>query len=314
MLKNYKIKSDDLWLIKPKSGSLGHGIRIFLTLKDIPKQFLLTRYINPPHLINKKKYDLRVYLLVTGLAPFRIYLYTEGLVRFASEEYSTDIKDLKDLYRHLTNISLNKKNKKSFIVAEDADTEEGNRWSFKAYKEYCDRNDVDFDYIFEQIKDNSIKAFISVHKEYYDRIIKLKQQCHNFFELHGLDYLPDKNLKLYFLEGNDRPSLIMGDINDRKLKPQLVADILNIVGIVPYSHEYNEDFKPYEDPKNKFPYYTNEEERIQHDVDDALCEFERPRGKFQLIFPLKENINKYKKMFRIKLPENELLWKKLQEN
>ena len=314
MLKNYKVKSDDLWLIKPKSGSLGHGIRIFLTLKDIPKQFLLTRYINPPHLINKKKYDLRVYLLVTGLAPFRIYLYTEGLVRFASEEYSTDIKDLKDLYRHLTNISLNKKNKKSFIVAEDADTEEGNRWSFKAYKEYCDRNDVDFDYIFEQIKDNSIKAFISVHKEYYDRIIKLKQQCHNFFELHGLDYLPDKNLKLYFLEGNDRPSLIMGDINDRKLKPQLVADILNIVGIVPYSHEYNEDFKPYEDPKNKFPYYTNEEERIQHDVDDALCEFERPRGKFQLIFPLKENINKYKKMFRIKLPENELLWKKLQEN
>jgi hypothetical protein len=314
MLKNYKVKSDDLWLIKTKSGSLGHGIRIFLTLKDIPKQFLLTRYINPPHLINKKKYDLRVYLLVTGLAPFRIYLYTEGLVRFASEEYSTDIKDLKDLYRHLTNISLNKKNKKSFIVAEDADTEEGNRWSFKAYKEYCDRNDVDFDYIFEQIKDNSIKAFISVHKEYYDRIIKEKQQCHNFFELHGLDYLPDQNLKLYFLEGNDRPSLLMGDINDRKLKPQLVADILNIVGIVPYSHEYNEDFKPYEDTKNKFPYYTNEEERIQHDVDDALCEFGRPRGKFQLIFPLKENIEKYKKMFRIKLPENELLWKYLQDH
>ena len=314
MLKNYKVKSDDLWLIKPKSGSLGHGIRIFLTLKDIPREFLLTRYVNPPHLINNKKYDFRVYLLVTGIAPFRIYLYTEGLVRFASEEYSTNIKDLKQTYRHLTNISLNKKNKKSFVVADDADTEEGNRWSFKAYKEYCRRNNVDFDYIFEQIKDNSIKAFISVHKEYYDRIIKEKQQCHNFFELHGLDYLPDKDLKLYFLEGNDRPSLLMGDINDRKLKPQLVADVLNLVGIVPYSHEYDEDFKPYEDTKKKFPYYTNEKERIQHDVDDALCEFGRPRGRFQLIFPLKENIEKYKKMFRIKLPENELLWKYIQDH
>ena len=312
MLKNYKVSPDDLWLIKPKSGSLGHGIRIFLTLNDIPDQFLLTRYINPPHLINNKKYDFRVYVLVTGLAPFRIYLYTEGLVRFASEEYSTNIKDLTQNYRHLTNISLNKKNLNSFIEANDLDTEEGNRWSFQAYEEYCKRNNIDFKNIFEQMKDNSIKAFISVHKEYYEKIIiNKKQNCHNFFELHGLDYLPDNNLKLYFLEGNDRPSLIMGDINDRKLKPQLVADILNIVGIVPYSHDYKDDFKPYEDIENKFPYYNNEEERIKHDVEDALCELGRPRGKFELIFPLKENIEKYKKYFKIKLPENELLWKKL---
>ena len=314
MLKNYKVTPNDLWLIKPKSGSLGHGIRIFLTLNDIPDEFLLTRYINPPHLINNKKYDFRVYILVTGLAPFRLYIYTEGLVRFASENYSTNIKDLTQSYRHLTNISLNKKNLKSFIVANDVDTEEGNRWSYQAYKEYCKRNNINFEHIFEQMKDNSIKAFISVHKEYYEKIvINKKQNAHNFFELHGLDYLPDADLKLYFLEGNDRPSLLMGDINDRKLKPQLVADILNIVGIVPYSHEYNEDFKPYEDNENKFPYYTNEEERIKHDVEDALCEFGRPRGKFELIFPLKENIEKYKKFFKIQLPENELLWKHILE-
>ena len=313
MLKDYKVTPDDLWLIKPKSGSLGHGIRIFLTLNDIPEQFLLTRYINPPHLINNKKYDFRVYILVTGLAPFRLYIYTEGLVRFASEEYSTNIKDLTQNYRHLTNISLNKKNFKSFIVANDVDTEEGNRWSFQAYQEYCKRNNIDFNNIFEQMKDNSIKAFISVQKEYYEKIINKNLNCHNFFELHGLDYLPDKNLKLYFLEGNDRPSLIMGDINDRKLKPQLVADILNIVGITPYSHEYEDDFKPYEDKENKFPYYNNEDERIKHDVEEALCELGRPRGKFELIFPLKENIEKYKKFFKIQLPENELLWKHILE-
>ena len=313
MLRNYKVSPDDLWLIKPKSGSLGIGIRIFLSLDDIPEQFLLTRYINPPHLINNKKYDFRVYILVTGLAPFRLYIYTEGLVRFASEEYSTNIKDLTQSFRHLTNIDLNKKNLKSFIVANNVDTEEGNRWSFKAYEEYCKKNNINYEHIFEQMKDNSIKAFISVHKEYYEKIVSKNKQCHNFFELHGLDYLPDKNLKLYFLEGNDRPSLIMGDINDRKLKPQLVADILNIVGIVPYSHEYNDDFKPYEDKENKFPYYNNEEERIKHDVEDALCELERPRGKFQLLFPLKENIEKYKKLFKIKLPENELLWKHIME-
>ena len=314
LLKDYKVTPDDLWLIKPKSGSLGHGIRIFLTLDDIPKEFLLTRYINPPHLINKKKYDFRIYILITGLAPFRMYMYTEGLVRFASEEYSTDIKDLKENYRHLTNISLNKKNLKSFVTATDVDTEEGNRWSFQAYKEYCKRNNIDFDYIFEQMKDNSIKAFISVHKEYYEKIKSKKQETFNFFELHGLDYLPDKNLKLYFLEGNDRPSLIMSDINDRKLKPQLVADMLNIVGIIPYSHEYNDDFKPWEDKEQMFPYYENEKERIRFNVDEAVCELGRPRGKFELIFPLKENIDKYEKLFKLKLIENKLFWKHIKEN
>ena len=313
LLKDYKVTSDDLWLIKPKSGSLGHGIRIFLSLNDIPPEFLLTRYINPPHLINNKKYDFRTYILVTGLAPFRMYIYTEGLVRFASEEYSTDIKDLKESYRHLTNISLNKKNLKSFKQANEVDTEEGNRWSFQAYKEYCKRNNINFDNIFEQMKDNSIKAFISVHKEYYEKIKNKKQESFNFFELHGLDYIPDKNLKLYFLEGNDRPSLIMSDINDRKLKPQLVADMLNIVGIIPYSHEYNDDFKPWEDPEEMFPYYENEKQRIRFNVDEAICELGRPRGKFELIFPLKENIDKYEKFFKLKLKENILFWEHIKE-
>ena len=164
------------------------------------------------------------------------------------------------------------------------------------------------------MKDDSIKAFISVHKEYYNKIKSKKQESTNFFELHGLDYLPDKNLKLYFLEGNDRPSLIMSDINDRKLKPQLVADMLNIVGIVPYSHEYSDSFKPYEDTEKMFPFIKNKKERIKFNVDEALCEFGRPRGKFELIFPLKENIDKYKKFFKINLEENNLLWKHIQEN
>ena len=106
----------------------------------------------------------------------------------------------------------------------------------------------------------------------------------------------------------------MSDINDRKLKPQLVADMLNIVGIIPYSHEFNDDFKPWEDNENMFPYYHDEKERIRFNVDEAICELGRPRGKFELIFPLKENIDKYEKLFKLNLIENQLLWKHIKEN
>ena len=41
------------------------------------------------------QYDLRVYVLVTCLNPLRVYLFQEGLVRFASERFSLHKSKLK---------------------------------------------------------------------------------------------------------------------------------------------------------------------------------------------------------------------------
>ena len=56
------------------------------------------------------KYDLRVYVLVTSYNPLKVYIYNDGLVRFATEKYSADPKALSKKYVHLTNFSVNKKN------------------------------------------------------------------------------------------------------------------------------------------------------------------------------------------------------------
>lgn len=60
-----------------------------------------------PHLINGFKYDLRIYVLVTSFEPLTIFLYADGLVRFATQRYTT--KNKKSRYAHLTNFSVNKK-------------------------------------------------------------------------------------------------------------------------------------------------------------------------------------------------------------
>ena len=300
---NYSFEEGNIWLIKPKFKSLGIGIHIFHNLTDLPKKYILTKYIEHPHLINNLKYDFRIYVLITGLSPLKIYLYKEGIIRFATEEYSLDINKIDESFIYLTNSYENAKNEDKYKYAKDADTEEGSKWSLKAYKNYCEKNGIDFNKIWEQIIDITIKSIIALKDYIINNIKTLGTNDKNYFSLLGYDFLLDENLKLYLLEINSRPSLLMKGIVDLKLKPQLIADTLNIVGITPYSHDYKDNFKAYDD--------ALEDELIdenQEAAERALCEFGRPRGKFELIFPVKERINYYKKFYKTIFGIEELLW------
>jgi tubulin polyglutamylase TTLL6/13 len=69
------------------------------------------KYLKKPFLIDGYKFDLRIYVLVTSSDPLKIFIYNEGLARFATERYS-DSASVKDLFMHLTNYAINKKSSK----------------------------------------------------------------------------------------------------------------------------------------------------------------------------------------------------------
>ena len=94
------------YILKPRASARGIGIKLVSDPEKLAKttDAIVQTYIERPHLINKTKYDLRLYVLVTSFDPLRVYLYREGLARFCSEAYDTNVKRSgKHLYKHLTN-------------------------------------------------------------------------------------------------------------------------------------------------------------------------------------------------------------------
>lgn len=110
--ENDRDKEDALYILKPVASSCGRGIKVIGKKTKVTKidGYLASKYVSKPHLLNGFKYDLRVYVLVTSYDPLRIYVYNEGLVRFATEKYTLNPNDLKKLFVHLTNFSVNKRN------------------------------------------------------------------------------------------------------------------------------------------------------------------------------------------------------------
>ena len=117
----------------------------------------------------------------------------------------------------------------------------------------------------------------------------------------GYDILITDELIPKLVEINAFPNMKINNNLEISDKTNLFIDTLNLIGISPYHRNTKE-------PLNKHIYFKNE---VDDNINNALCELERPKGDYELIFPKKGNINKYKKFFFYNTEENLILWDKI---
>ncbi|XP_062295863.1 tubulin polyglutamylase TTLL5 [Scomber scombrus] len=222
------------WIIKPVASSRGRGIYLVSNPNQISmdENILVSRYINNPLLIDEFKFDVRLYVLVTSYDPLIIYVYEEGLARFATVKYDRTSKNIKNTFMHLTNYSVNKKSS-DYVSCDDPEVEDyGNKWSMSAVLRYLKQEGKDTTLLMRQVEDLIIKAVLSAEQQIANACKMFVPHKTNCFELYGFDVLIDTNLKPWLLEVNLSPSLACDAPLDLKIKASMIADMFSLVGFV----------------------------------------------------------------------------------
>ena len=76
--------------------------------KYMQEAYVISRYIDQPLLVGEKKFDLRIYVLVTSYRPLKVWLSSKGFARFCNEKYTNDMSDIDNMMSHLTNVVIQK--------------------------------------------------------------------------------------------------------------------------------------------------------------------------------------------------------------
>ncbi|XP_075755483.1 polyglutamylase complex subunit TTLL1 isoform X1 [Pelodiscus sinensis] len=269
-VEEFRKNPSSTWIMKPCGKAQGKGIFLINKLSQIKKwsrdsktssfvsqsskeAYVISLYINNPLLIGGKKFDLRLYVLVSTYRPLRCYMYKLGFCRFCTVKYTPSTSELDNMFVHLTNVAIQKH-------GDDYNHIHGGKWTVSNLRLYLEstRGKEVTSKLFDEIHwiiVQSLKAVAPIVKlgKYLDELMHpledlcIPQGCvylllrttalndlpvmnndKHCFECYGYDIIIDDKLKPWLIEVNASPSLTSSTANDRILKYNLINDTLNI--------------------------------------------------------------------------------------
>ena len=193
---------------------------------------VVQKYMNNLYLINKRKVNLRIYLLiVVKNNNISFYMSNLGKCIYTNKDYNDNNFDF-----------------------------ESNITSYNLDMSVYDKNPRNFDELFEfinkqyndeeksKILSNNIYNLLKdVSRCIYKNIYQSKNiENSTSFQLFGLDIIFDKNFNTYLLELNKGPDMIPRDNKDQEMKTKVQMDMFEIVGMVNKKKDDNSFFIVFE--------------------------------------------------------------------
>jgi tubulin polyglutamylase TTLL6/13 len=302
------------YIVKPEASCQGKGIFIINSIEQINKDdhYVVQSYLTNPYLIDSLKFDLRIYALVYGVDPLRIFIYDQGLARFATEKYlEPNSTNFRNMYMHLTNYAINK-NSSKFEFNEDSDQAyTGHKRCLEAIWKYIDGNGGDSRATKQRIADIIIKTVCTI-EPILNQIYK-SCQIHEYdnsccFEVLGFDIILDSGLNPILLEVNHSPSFSTDTPFDYKVKKDLISDTFKILNMS--GSDKNRFMKIQKSQtqhmlfgKSTKEMYAKRQIDLQHRVQRRINYENKHLGGYSLIYPLKQN-----DLYSLFIMESKKMW------
>ncbi|TPX66709.1 hypothetical protein SpCBS45565_g04318 [Spizellomyces sp. 'palustris'] len=236
--EEFKRNPGSVWIMKPVGKAQGKGIFLINRISQIagwrkdvrgnvrgdkdgedgPEAYIVQRYIENPCLIGGKKFDIRIYVLVTSYYPLTVYIHRNGFCRFSNTQFSMQAKDISNMYIHATNVAI-QKHSPNYLSGR------GCKWLLRNLKLYLTTQygAKAVDELFTEMEASVVRSLMSVQK-----VMINDKHC---FELYGYDILIDQNLKPWVLEVNASPSLTAETQFDYDLKHAMLQDCFDVVDL-----------------------------------------------------------------------------------
>ncbi|XP_061435000.1 polyglutamylase complex subunit TTLL1 [Lethenteron reissneri] len=232
-VEEFRKNPSSTWIMKPCGKAQGKGIFLINKLSQIKKwsrdcktnsfvapsakeAYVISLYIDNPLLIGEKKFDLRLYVLVTSYRPLKCYMYRLGFCRFCTVKYSPSTNELDNMFVHLTNVSIQKH-------GDDYNVIHGGKWTVSNLRLFLEST---------RGREVTNKLFDDMHwivLHSLRAVAGVMANDKHCFECYGYDIIIDDKLKPWLIEVNASPSLSSTTANDRIMKYNLINDTLNIV-------------------------------------------------------------------------------------
>jgi len=192
------------------------------------KPIIVQNYVHNPLLLEGRKFDFRMYMVIASTNPLIVY-YHDGFLRVSLFGYDANSTDKKVL---LTNLALNNQiydDVKSGNLLDGKDEEDlklAQQWSFDRLQAYLleagvvkDQNWLD-NYLRPELK----RAMIHLVRMSARTFLKHS----SVWEFYGVDFMLDEDLTLWFIEANTDPALDGYSIPMEKFIAKMLKDHFEI--------------------------------------------------------------------------------------
>ncbi|XP_038629311.1 protein polyglycylase TTLL10-like isoform X2 [Scyliorhinus canicula] len=288
------------WISKPADSSQGRGIFLLRTLEDMmafceklesvaenpyyrmrfyksPLNRIVQRYVAKPLLLEGRKFDVRSYFLIGCTLPY-VTFFCHGYAKLTCNEYNPNSDDLTD---HLTNQFIQKKNPLYSEMKEDT------VWSMEHLNDYINEKYMEAkhlprDWVFtvftKRVQQIMTQCFIATKA-------RLGRQL-GYFDLLGFDIMIDQNFKVWLLEINANPSLLINCEVLKSVIPKVINEALDLVfeifkksgrGMYILPLETQKEFVLLYNSSHKEPFLRRFNTRLEYRISERAAILKRPQ-------------------------------------